>query len=53
MQTLKKNIPNSSLAIFEGCAHNVHLEKIEEFNRTVLNFLYKEYNGELIDLLPL
>ena len=39
VKTLKKNISNSSLVIFEGCAHNVHLEKIEEFNRTVFNFI--------------
>ena len=39
VRTLKKNISNSSLVIFEGCAHNVHLEKIEEFNRTVFNFI--------------
>ena len=39
IKTLEKNISNSSLAIFEGCAHNVHLEKIEEFNRTVFNFI--------------
>jgi len=38
-KTLEKNISNSSLVIFDGCAHNVHLEKIEEFNRTVLNFI--------------
>ena len=38
-KTLEKNISNSSLVIFEGCAHNVHLEKIEEFNRTVFNFI--------------
>ena len=36
---LEKNITNSSLVIFDGCAHNVHLEKIEEFNRTILNFI--------------
>ncbi len=41
VQTLNKNIPNSSLFIFEGCAHNVHLEKTEEFNRTILNYLNK------------
>ena len=41
IQTLKKNIINSSMAIFKGCAHNVHLEKVEEFNRTVLSFLNK------------
>ena len=39
---LEKNISNSSLVIFDGCAHNVHLEKIEEFNRTVLNFINDE-----------
>jgi len=39
IKTLEKNISNSSLSIFEGCAHNVHLEKIEEFNRTVFNFI--------------
>ena len=43
-KTLEKNISNSSLVIFEGCAHNVHLEKIEEFNRTVLNFINVKLN---------
>ena len=41
-KTLEKNISNSSLVIFEGCAHNVHLEKIDEFNRTVLKFINDE-----------
>jgi len=41
-KTLEKNISNSSLIIFKECAHNVHLEKIEEFNRTVLNFINNE-----------
>ena len=39
-----KNISNSSLVIFEGCAHNIHLEKIEEFNRTVFNFINDNLN---------
>jgi len=39
---LEKNISNSSLIIFDECAHNVHLEKIEEFNRTVLKFINNE-----------
>ena len=39
---LEKNISNSSLVIFDGCAHNVHLEKIQKFNRTVLNFINNE-----------
>ena len=39
VQTLKKNITNSKLKIIENCAHNVHLEKIEEFNKIVLDFI--------------
>ena len=41
VQTLKENIPNSSLKIIKGCAHNVHLENPEEFNKIVLNYLNK------------
>ncbi len=41
IQTLKGNISNSSLVIFKKCAHNIHLEKIEEFNRTIQDFLNK------------
>ena len=44
VKTLEKNISNSSLVIFEGCAHNIHLEKIEEFNRTVFNFINDDLN---------
>ena len=43
-KTLEKNISNSSLVIFEGCTHNVHLEKVEEFNRTVFNFINENLN---------
>ena len=39
VQILEKNIVKSKLIIFKNCAHNVHLEKIEEFNRTIINFL--------------
>ena len=39
IETLKKIILNSSLAIFEGCAHNVHLEKVDEFNNKIQEFL--------------
>jgi len=39
VQTLKENILNSTLAIFKGCAHNVHLEKIDQFNKTIQEFL--------------
>ena len=38
---LNKNIPNSELAILKGCSHNVHLEKPQEFNKIVLNYLNK------------
>jgi pimeloyl-ACP methyl ester carboxylesterase len=39
IQILKNNIKNSKLVIFKGCAHNVHLEKLDQFNQTVKNFL--------------
>jgi pimeloyl-ACP methyl ester carboxylesterase len=39
IEILKENIPNSLLKIFKGCAHNVHLEKIDEFNSKVKEFL--------------
>ena len=29
-KTLEKNISNSTLVIFEGSEHNIHLEKINE-----------------------
>ena len=41
-QILKENIPNSSLEIVKDCAHNIHLEKPEIFNRIVLNYLNKQ-----------
>ncbi len=41
IDTLKKNITNSQLSIFKNCCHNVHLEKPEEFNKVVLDFLNK------------
>ena len=37
--TLKKNIKNSKLKIFENCAHNVHLEQPDQFNKTIKDFL--------------
>jgi pimeloyl-ACP methyl ester carboxylesterase len=37
--TLNKNIKNSRLEIFKDCAHNVHLEKPEEFNKLIKKFL--------------
>ena len=39
VETLNNNIPNSDLKIVDGCSHNVHLEKPEEFNIIVEEFL--------------
>tara|TARA_B100000427_G_C15364513_1_gene531422 strand:+ start:76 stop:828 length:753 start_codon:yes stop_codon:yes gene_type:complete len=39
IKTLKKNIKNSKLVIFKGCAHNVHLEKSKKFNSVIKSFL--------------
>ena len=39
IEILKKNILNSSLVVFKECAHNVHLEKVEEFNNKIQEFL--------------
>jgi pimeloyl-ACP methyl ester carboxylesterase len=39
VKILNKKILNSTLAIFEGCAHNVHLEQVNNFNSKILNFL--------------
>jgi pimeloyl-ACP methyl ester carboxylesterase len=35
----EKNIPNSKLYIFENCGHFPNLEKTEEFNKIVMDFL--------------
>jgi pimeloyl-ACP methyl ester carboxylesterase len=39
VETLNKNIPNNKISIFEGCSHNVHLEKPYEFNKCISKFL--------------
>ena len=39
VETLSNNIPNSNLKIINGCSHNVHLEKPDEFNIIVEEFL--------------
>ena len=39
--SLKNEIPDSDLKIFKGCSHNVHLEKPEMFNKTIIEFLKK------------
>jgi pimeloyl-ACP methyl ester carboxylesterase len=41
VETLNNNIPNSDLKIIKGCSHNVHLEKPDEFNVIVEEFLKK------------
>ena len=39
VDTLRKNIKNSSLEIFKNCSHNVHLEQPMAFNRLIENFI--------------
>ena len=39
VQTLEKNIENSKLIIFKNCAHNVHLEQPDQFNKIIKDFL--------------
>ena len=39
IQTLENNIENSKLIIFKNCAHNVHLEQPNKFNKTIKDFL--------------
>jgi len=39
VESLNDNIPNSDLKIIKGCSHNVHLEKPDEFNKVVEEFL--------------
>ena len=39
VETLNDNIPNSDLKIIKGCSHNVHLERPEEFNVVIEEFL--------------
>ena len=41
VETLNKNIPNSDLKIIKGSSHNAHLEKPNEFNSIVEEFLKK------------
>ena len=41
VQSLNHSILNSSLVIFKDCAHNVHLERVEEFNNVIYEFLKK------------
>ena len=39
VKTLNDNIPNSDFKVIKDCSHNVHLEKPDEFNRVVEEFL--------------
>jgi len=39
IEILEKNIENSKLIIFKNCAHNVHLEQPDQFNKTIKDFL--------------
>jgi len=41
VETLSNNILNCDLKIIKDCSHNVHLEKPEEFNAVVEEFLIK------------
>lgn len=39
---LNQNIKNSRLEIFDNCSHNIHLEKVNKFNRVLDKFLKEE-----------
>ena len=38
-QILENNIGDSKLIIFKNCAHNIHLEQPDQFNKTIKDFL--------------
>ena len=42
IEALSNNIPDSDLKVIKDCSHNVHLEKPDEFNRIIREFLKKE-----------
>ena len=42
VEILKENITNSDLRIIDECSHNAHLEKPDEFNAIVIEFLKKK-----------
>ena len=42
VEILNDNIPNSDLKIIKGCSHNVHLERPDEFNKVVEEFLKRD-----------
>jgi len=39
IKILEHNIENSKLIIFKNCAHNVHLEQPDQFNKIIKDFL--------------
>jgi len=39
VKILEKNIKKSKLVIIKNCAHNVHLEQPDKFNKTIKDFL--------------
>ena len=41
VKTLNDNILNSDLKVMKGCSHNAHLEKPDEFNTVIEEFLKK------------
>jgi len=41
VDTLNKHIKNSELKIFKGCSHNIHLEKPDDFNQAIEEFIKK------------
>ena len=41
VKSLNDNIPNSDLKVMKGCSHNAHLEKPDEFNTVIEEFLKK------------
>ena len=43
VETLNDNILNNDLKIIKWCSHNVHLEKPDEFNKIVGEFLKKNW----------
>ncbi|MDC0215609.1 alpha/beta hydrolase [Candidatus Pelagibacter sp.] len=43
VDTLNKHIPNAAFKIFKDCSHNVHLEKPDEFNKYIAQFLERKF----------
>lgn len=52
IKRLWREIPQTSLAVVPGCAHAVHLEKPQIFNRLLLDFLCTSESAEEHDPMP-